>query len=128
MEVMVHPLVPCILAAAGLMLAVFLFVTLKQELQRGRRSCEARQQAGEAALGEMREGLAEIATRLAELEQFAAALPKIGPPQGPINTTRRAQVLQMGRRGEPPEQIAAALGLPRNEVELVLKMRRIAGA
>jgi DNA-binding NarL/FixJ family response regulator len=41
-----------------------------------------------------------------------------------MNTSRRSQVLRMHRRGERPEQIAAALGLPQNEVDLLLKLQR----
>jgi hypothetical protein len=50
------------------------------------------------------------------------------PPTGQqaLNLNKRGQVLRMRRRGENPETIAAALGLPRNEVDLMLKVHRLA--
>ena len=42
-----------------------------------------------------------------------------------MNLTRRSQVLRMARRGDNPEQIAAELGLPENEVQLLLKVQKI---
>jgi|GEM_PF-1112465 len=46
-------------------------------------------------------------------------------PHPGMNLTRRAAALRMSRRGEQPEQIAAALKIPRREVELLLKLHRI---
>jgi hypothetical protein len=40
-----------------------------------------------------------------------------------INLSKRAQALRMRRRGESIATIAAALQTPRNEVELLLKVR-----
>lgn len=45
-------------------------------------------------------------------------------PQPGMNFTRRAAALRMSYRGEQPEQIAAALKIPRREVELLLKLHR----
>jgi hypothetical protein len=42
-----------------------------------------------------------------------------------LNLSKRSQALRMHRRGEPPEQIAAALAVSRQEVELLLKIHRI---
>lgn len=50
----------------------------------------------------------------------AAPGPKIG-----LNLTKRAQALRMHRRGDPPEQIAALLDIPFQEVDLLLKVHRI---
>jgi hypothetical protein len=42
-----------------------------------------------------------------------------------LNLTRRAQALRMQRRGESPATIAAALRLPRNEIDLLLKIQTL---
>jgi hypothetical protein len=42
-----------------------------------------------------------------------------------MNLTKRTQVFRMNRRGERPEQIAAALCLPLSEVELPLKLHLV---
>jgi DNA invertase Pin-like site-specific DNA recombinase len=44
----------------------------------------------------------------------------------PLNLNKRGQVLRMRRRGENPETIAGALGIPRHEVDLLLKVHQMA--
>ena len=47
------------------------------------------------------------------------------PPRNGLNMTKRSQALRLNRRGTSPAQIAAALELPLQEVELLLKIDRI---
>jgi hypothetical protein len=42
-----------------------------------------------------------------------------------LNLSKRGQVLQMHRRGQSPDQTAATLGLPRTEIDLLLKVHQI---
>ena len=55
--------------------------------------------------------------------------PLIGPPPGlpkpGLNLSKRSHALRMHRHGEGAEQIASALELPRQEVDLLLKVHRI---
>jgi hypothetical protein len=76
--------------------------------------------------------LAPLRTRLEELYSQVRDLqsnPVVGAPSGvpraAFNLSKRSQALRMHRRGEAPEQIAASLGLPRQEIELLLKVHRI---
>jgi len=64
----------------------------------------------------------ELREKLKELEESLAAVPVSAVPQAGMNLSRRAQILRMHKRGERPEQIAAALNLPPSEVELLLKL------
>lgn len=64
--------------------------------------------------------------RIERLEEELQALRQAQTPRPGMNLTRRTIVLRMSRRGERPEQIAAALGLPRAEVELLLKLHHAA--
>jgi hypothetical protein len=41
----------------------------------------------------------------------------------PMNLTARGQILKMARTGRQPEQISAALGVPRGEVMLLLQLQ-----
>jgi hypothetical protein len=52
----------------------------------------------------------------------------IRPPAGQqgLNLNKRGQALRMRRRGENPETIAAALSIPRSEVDLLLKVHQLA--
>jgi hypothetical protein len=42
-----------------------------------------------------------------------------------MNLAKRTQTLRMHRCGDPPEQIAALLDVPHQEVDLLLKVHRI---
>lgn len=58
-----------------------------------------------------------------ELQPSAAATPAI--PRAGLNLSKRSQVLRMHRKGDAAERIAAALEVPRQEVELLIKVHRI---
>jgi len=66
--------------------------------------------------------------RLQESEQRSSQL--VPPPtsRSGLNLTKRSQAARMLRRGDQPEQIAATLCLPRNEVDLLLKIQKTAAA
>lgn len=73
-----------------------------------------------------REEAASCRQRIERLEEELKALRQAQTPRPGMNLTKRTMALRMNRRGERPEQIAAALGLPRAEVELLLKLHRAA--
>ena len=73
------------------------------------------------------EQLARIGRLCAEVSALAerqAELPPAPPAVSGMNLNRRSQALRMARRGDPPDRIAGALGIPRSEVELLLKVQR----
>ena len=78
-----------------------------------------------------RDQRAELDDRVAQVtqtaEQLKVQLAELEKPQGlpaqPINLNKRGQILRMRRRGERLETIAGALSIPRNEVELLIKVQ-----
>ena len=75
----------------------------------------------DSALEEMRTAIERLAVQIREIE----ALPGDPNVKSGLNLSKRSQVLRMHRSGDSPSQIAAALGLPHQEVELLLKVQRI---
>ena len=72
--------------------------------------------------------LAEVLDVTEQLRRVRAEAvqPSSGPATAqPLNLNKRGQVLRMRRRGEMPETIAAALSIPRNEVDLLLKVHQM---
>jgi hypothetical protein len=116
-----NPLTFYTLLAVGLVLSLYLFVTLKREIQAGRK----RQATLEAALHRVSAGMGEVTTKLAETEERAALLVAPAPPRSGLNLSTRSQALRMWRRGDAPQQIAGALSIPEREVELLLKVQRL---
>jgi hypothetical protein len=73
----------------------------------------------------LRETVEALAAQLHDLQNHPpVALAPILPKPG-LNLNKRSHALRLFRRGEAPEQIAAALELPRQEVDLLLKVHRI---
>lgn len=115
------PLTLIALSGAGMAACVFLFVTLKKEIAETGAAYRDRIAALETALKELGASLDQLKRDLAEAEARAEAAAR---PVTGMNLNKRGQALRMHRRGETPDQIAAALGVPVNEVELLLKVHR----
>jgi len=111
----------CFLFAFGTGLCLYLFITLKREVRAAEKSRAGQQEEADSALKKLR---GEIAALLVEIDKRSRELPQLAAPKPSMNLTRRSQVLRMHSRGERPEHISAALGLPQAEVNLVLKTHR----
>jgi hypothetical protein len=125
---MAQPLCAYSLLAVGLSLGLYLFVTLKWELRTlQRRQQESQQQvlALEAALGEARAAAAGLETDVREIASQTGMLVAPQPTPSGLNLTKRTQVLRMHRAGQDSAGIAAALTLPRAEVDLLIKVHRL---
>jgi hypothetical protein len=113
---------PYILIAAGLLSTLALFATLKREILRYANRDKRR--------------LENMMTRLIEAERVpelaAIAEPAIAvvpaPMHGGLNLSKRVHAMRMLRRGEDVAHIAAALGVPRREVELMIRVQSIGKA
>jgi len=121
--ILLSPAGPYAALATGMVLCLFLFVTLKRDLRAGEHRWRKRLMTLEADL-EVK--AAAIDGRLVELSDISGLLVPPQPPRSGLNLTKRSQALQMHRRGTTAPEIADALGLPQNEVELLVKIQRIA--
>ena len=68
-------------------------------------------------------GIQALATELHELPGVTTGSTA---PRSGFNLGKRTQALRLHRQGESAEKIATSLELPRQEVELLLKVHRIA--
>jgi hypothetical protein len=114
--------IPCIALMITVGICTYLFVTLKRDLH----VIESRTLRGRE---ELRNKVAEVAQ---DLESLRRGLERIEQKSDPTATLARAigagarvQALRVIRNGEGPEHVSAALGLPRNEVELLVKVQRL---
>lgn len=103
-------LLPYLILAASLAANLFLFFSLKKDIQ----SLRAKQQ--------------DLSTRIQaceEKEEPQLAGSVLAPLRAGFNLNTRVQAMRLWRQGEPPERIAALIGVPSNEVELLLRVRRM---
>lgn len=122
-EWIANPLTHYGLLTTGLSLCLYLFISIKRDVRLLEYRRRKQQEAWDAAAAEFRAALEEIRTELREAEERsgAASLP---PGAAGINLNKRSQALRMFRRGARPDQIASALAVPQNEVELLLKLHQ----
>jgi hypothetical protein len=115
LEWILNPLTIYAVVAVALLCCLALSLGTRLELVRVRRAADESQKASAKKIEEMERSMSKIA------DQAAQAQPGL-PIRHSINLTKRAQALRMSRRGESAESITAALAVPRNEVELLLKV------
>lgn len=122
MDTLLLSLLPFAVPALGICACVILFLTLKSDMRSGDQKLLSRHEALES---EWKARFEELEKKHQELAGQVQVFALPAQPKALINLTRRSQALQLHRQGEPPEQIAAALGLPRNEVDLLLKVNAL---
>lgn len=108
-------LAPYAAVAIGLGITLLLFVSLKAEMHRAARRERLRVDAALA--------------RLQDAHPPAEREPVFVPATGPtgINLHRRVHALRLLRKGEDLSHIAAVLGIPRREVELLVRVQSFVG-
>ena len=79
----------------------------------------------ESQVESLRTQLNGVAEQLQEARREAASSTTAFIPRPGMNLNKRSQALRMQRRGDPPSEIASALGVPLQEVDLLLKVHRI---
>ena len=120
------PLAPYVVAALGLLVCLFWTISSDSEIRRLKSKLGGRRKADAGLARELQIKLAELSDRLRDAEDRAGMLPPPLPLPSSLNVGKRTQVLRLARRGEPPQKIAALLGVPLREVELLLKVDALA--
>lgn len=117
-EWILEPLTQTAVLGAGLFGSLALWISAKIEARGAQKKFEAFRFSTEAAIRDLS----------ATIEEMRAAPPAAPAPllsaQG-MNLTTRTKSLRMHRRGETVPGIAAALGVPQEEVDLLLKLDRL---
>jgi hypothetical protein len=90
-------------------------------------SAQASQEKFEAAIQELQSRVDGLAAQLDEVKRQPPPpqAPAAPPPKPGMNLTKRSHAIRLHRRGDTPAQIAAALDLPVQEVDLLLKVHQI---
>jgi hypothetical protein len=114
--------------AAAVLSAAALYLSRKQlhaALKRAQADREEQNAKWSAALDALSSRVDALGAEIRDLGDRGAATPSPRAACSGMNLTKRAQALRMHRRGDPPDQIAAVLGAPFQEVDLLLKVHRI---
>ncbi len=117
-------MVPLTACAVTTLACIALFFSVKRENAAIRRRAQLEREAFSTSLENLRKALGKLELDQAEREvpvMFSMPAPVPGES---INIGKRSQALRLFRRGETPDRIAAALKIPQNEVELLVKVHR----
>lgn len=112
----IFPYVFMVLALSG---ALALFLSLKREMNVSTRREEKR-------VDTLYERLQEAHERPAPADVFLQNIPIL--VGSGVNMSKRVHATRMMRRGEDVSHIAAALGVPRREVELLMRVQEMSKA
>jgi hypothetical protein len=114
------------LLALGLIAALALFVSLKYEVRLQARKDRVRIEAALQRLQDAAEHSAR-SPEAARLPDDAAepAPPEFIPLRSGLNMSKRVQAVRLLRRGEDIGHVAAALGVTRGEIELLMRVQRL---
>jgi hypothetical protein len=120
-----HPVFPYILGAAAVALCGVLYWVCRASVR-----LKPAPQANPAehfasAIADLRAQVKDLSTQMKDSTDRTQIVAPSVPLGSGLNLNKRSIALQMHRRGESPVQIAAALNIPRNEVELLLKVHRL---
>ena len=125
LEWILHPLLLYAVLAVGMGLCLYLFCSVKMEIRADYTERRRQEALYTGQFAQMRESLEQLQSALRESEERTGVLVPPTPPRSGLNLNRRSQALKMYRRGDPPQQIASALGLALTEVELLVKVHQI---
>lgn len=117
---------PYLLTAAGLVLCLYLFFSLARDIDRVAARLKQTDASARAAQDDVGNRLQDLLARVNEVEQCASLLVPPPPPRSGLNLSARTQAIRLFRRGDDSSRIATVLGLPRNEVELLIKVHKLA--
>ena len=109
----------------GLGFCLYLFLKLKCEIRALEKRGHGRETALAEALATVQAELDSVRAELRDLQEQTGMLVAPAPAKSGLNLSKRGQVLQLHRRGQAPAQIAASLGLPLTEIDLLIKVHQI---
>jgi hypothetical protein len=118
------PLAPYLLIALNSILCLFFFLCLENEIRILKRRVAGPGKIQDSAQ-DLKAKLQELSLRIHDAEERLGIAVLPPTPKASLNLNKRTQVIRMSRRGEPEENIAASLSIPRKEVELLLKVHRL---
>lgn len=127
-----HPVLYYAALSASMSACLYLFSSVKRDIAVEGGSLRRRIENLDAAVGRngahaasLESPLGEWAGRTVALEEKVDLLqPTRRPGAAPVDANTRNQVIRMARLGQRPERISTELSLPRNEVDLMLKVHR----
>ena len=120
-------ILPYLLIAVVIGLSLALFVLVKADVRRYGSEWERERESLLEHQRELKTQIVALENAMREQEQRAESISAVtvsSAVRPGMNLQRRAQILRLAKRGDNPQQIATTVGMPQNEVELLLKLHQ----
>jgi hypothetical protein len=114
-----------VLAVAAIAVSLFAVWRSKAVAELSDERTRARLEELQAVTAVLQKAWQDQAADLADLRRQPQSGAAPVSPRSGLNLCKRSQALRMHRKGEPPDRIAAALEVPLQEVDLLIKVHRI---
>jgi hypothetical protein len=114
-----------VLAAAAIGASLFAVWRAQAMAEMVERRGRVRMEELQATIGALQKACEGQSAQLDDLREQAVSATVPAAPRGGLNLGKRTQVLRMYRNGDAPDRIAAALDVPLQEVDLLVKVHRI---
>jgi hypothetical protein len=114
-----------VLATVALAVSVYAFLCAHKLVYAARKNTAAAHAGYNAAIERAQLQIDAVALELQSVKSQTPAEILPGMPKPGMNLTRRSKALRLHRTGASPEQIANSLEVPRQEVDLLLKVHAI---
>ena len=125
-SLMIPLAVLCGLVLGGVALSLFALYRAKAMVQAAEQRAAAQRQHSSEEFGELQRAVESMSVQMLEFRREPAPVaPMAAQPKAGLNLSKRSQALRMHRRGDAPELIAAALEVPRQEIDLLVKVHQI---
>ena len=118
--------IPYAIMAGTILLTLILHFALQRKFRRTLEPILPALQGARIEIAALQQNLDEVTARMQGAEERAGVLVPPSVPKSGLNLSRRTQVIRMARRGDRPDNIAASLSVPKREVELLLRVHRLA--
>ena len=126
MNVLLLPLsILCGLILCGTAISLFAVYRAHSLLREMKLRAAERQSQEAVGIQALRDKVDALSAQIHDLQSHPPVASPAGLPKPGLNLSKRSQALRMHRHGEGAAQIASALELPRQEVDLLLKVHRI---
>lgn len=119
------PLTPYLLVTLLTAMGLLSFVSLQREIARLKTRLRTQSTGDLVAQQELRSKLDYLDASFRDAEARAQMSARVVAIRPSLNVNKRAQALRLLGRGTPPANIAASLQLPQNQVELLIKIRKL---
>jgi hypothetical protein len=117
---------PYAILTVAILFPAYFNLRLRRRFSKALAAIHSDLQQTKVEIEQLHRNFAEACGKIQDAEERAGLLVPPTPPKSGLNISRRTQVIRMLRRGDRPENIAASLHLPKGEVELLLKVHRLA--